>query len=376
MILVVSDCSGQAQLAVPEPLTRIRPDRFRRRRYLAESYWPMHTPVMTVTYRSATVGDSSGGGGRSSSGAGLSISGRCADCSTDFAVMSESAEVLVIDVRGQTCGGCNPGAEPVIGASPGGGDGLDRIVKVWWASSNDTGSRWRVLDLNRVEGTASYGPDEVPEKVQDQARARAVNTAWSQRLAGMLSAQFGNESWQAVDQAWQPGHCGIFAALATIIDQVWGQVVPSAVDGTRVVVRLVGLPPVVAALLPVAVTRSLNSGEFQFTQIADVLRALGPTVCVGTGYTAICDAVRRELGDLSTVPTAEALDRLSAAKIIHALGYDDDLPTIAELLAPSFVCMSAPVTVPTELGRGLLGSQQRIESRGTAPVAPSRFGTS
>ena len=345
----------------------------------------MHTYVMTVTYRHATVDDPPGGGGGwggwGGSGAARPISGQCGPCNTDFAVTCRPGEVLVIDVRGRTCPECNPRAEPAPGGSSGGGTdhGPGRTVKVWWASSSDSGSRWRVLDLDRVHGGAAYGPHRVPEGIPDRAQDRvgsaAVSAAWSHEVAPLLSAQLGAESWDAVSRAWQPGHCGILSALASTIDDVWANVVPSAVGGTRTVIRLVGVSPVLAALLPEAVTRSLSSGTFPFARIADLVQALGPTVCIGTGRAVVCDAVRRELGEISATPTPEALGRLGVPKVIRALAEHGGSPTIADVLrtAPA-VTQLAPAEV--KFPGGLIGSQKRMEHVGNAPTGPSTFGLS
>ena len=338
----------------------------------------MHTLAVTVTYRRhARVPDSSGrGGSGGASGAPerSPISRRCGRCNTEV-VTTVRQSALVVDVRGRTCGECNPSAEP-DGPAGGSSAGSGRSVKVSWAAGNDGAPRWRALVVDRECGIAAYRPDGVPDGVSDLAEARAVDSGWQRILATKLSDRLGAEGWDVVTDAWQPGHCGTLTALAMVLDDVWTHVVAAAVTGTRVQIRLVGLPPVVAALLPVVVTRPLLADGRPVLPAAELVRALGPAVCVGAGQAVACGIAHAEFGELSAPPTVGSLAGSSAFKLLRALDGHGAEQTAIRLPGPRFSRTEVPASASAArtFASGLVGNLERLENLVDAPDTASRFG--
>lgn len=247
---------------------------------------------------------------------------------------------------------------------------------MWWAAGNDGASRWRSLVVDRECGIAAYRPDGVPDGARDLAEAQAVDSGWQRILATKLSDRLGAEGWDVVTDAWQPEHCGILTGLATVLDDVWTHVVAAAVTGTWVQIRLVGLPSVVAALLPVVVTRPLFAGGRPILPAAELVRALGPAVCVGAGQAAACGIAHAEFGELSAPPTVDSFADSSASKLLRALDGHGAEQTAIRLPGPKVdrAAESAPASAPKKYPSGLAGHLERLENLVDAPDTASRFG--
>ena len=249
---------------------------------------------------------------------------------------------------------------------------------MWWAAGNDGAPRWRTLVVDRECGIAAYRPDGVPDGGRDLVEARAVDSGWQRILATKLSDRLGAEGWDVVTDAWQPGHCGTLTALAMVLDDVWTHVVAAAVTGTWVQIRLVGLPPVVAALLPVVVTRPLfaDGRPVPVLPAAELVRALGPAVCVGAGQAAACGIAHAEFGELSAPPTVGSFADSSASNLLLALDGHEAEQTAIRWPGPALdrAAVSAPASAARTFASGLVGNLERLENLVDAPDTASRFG--
>jgi hypothetical protein len=244
-----------------------------------------------------------------------------------------------------------------------------------------------VLHINPNGKAAEYGRDGIPATpVPTAAADEAVNAAWRDSTAPSMSERFGADNWAVVAEAWQPEHCAAVEALATVVDEVWASVVPAT--DTQIVIRLVGLPLVVAALvsevivwsslrtsIPLINLRPLAPEPAQTPAlVGELMRALGSAVCAGTGQASRCGRIRRELRGIPAQPDEEMLDRLGVTRILAG---HSSVASFAELIGAPRGPEKRPVAhaSPDASAGTLAQSRAFIAASDEAPTTPLYFGT-
>jgi hypothetical protein len=282
------------------------------------------------------------------------VQSSCELCETQISVTVRTAEVMVVEVRGNSCDSCNPAGVPAD-AQPQPEDlsvlEVEHTTHVWWAGSSEGDSRWRLMHEWIEDDGVRETQDVRPEPTMPDQPADPADKSWQVVLEPTLADIFGPD-WEPVGEAWQPAHCRIFDALAAILDGFWTRIVAAVQGATRVVIRLTGLPPVVAALLPEVTLRALPSTVLKtgsVTEVARLYRDVGPLICAATGHVTRCPEVRRRLGQVESVPTETALEALAAPRIRLALTATSDLPTLGDLLGqPRSRVFRLPAARPVE----------------------------
>lgn len=294
---------------------------------------------------------------------------RCDLCETFVVTTVQATESIVIDVRGPTCGTCNSAAEPPgAPSSPDAGpDKPVEEVQVFRGPGEDGAPRWRTSIGPDGGGSGGGRPTAGP---QEPLPPVVVDGSWERQLSDRLSRLMGVEEWVTVGELWEPAYCDIVVELADVLDHLLTQAVPAAPTGLLIRISLRELPLVVSALLAAgsAAPPSLGSESgSQVLRITPALRALGPTVCIGSGHGATCGTAAREFGTLSAPLTVGTLASSSARHALAAVGGGSSVRYFTPLLRLRHV-QAARVTP------GLVGSVDVLGQSGHAPRTASRFG--
>ena len=197
-----------------------------------------------------------------------------------------------------------------------------------------------------------------------------VDGSWERQLSDRLSRLLGAEEWATVAELWEPGYCDILGGLADVLDHLSIQTVPSTPRGLLIRISLPELPPVVSAVLAAGSTPPASLGSAsgsQVLQIAPALRALGPTVCVGSGHGGMCGTVAREFGAVSAPLTVGTFATSGARHALAAFGAGFTSRYLTPLLRLQHVQSSRAAP-------GLVGSVDVLRQSGHAPRTASRFG--
>jgi hypothetical protein len=194
----------------------------------------MHTCLMTVTY-----------------------------ASQESAERKKLPEILLVDVAPD--GGTTVTVGPVAG-SPGGSGTGDRTAarRMYWADPVVDAPGWQVFDPRPGHPFQTY---PAPEPSPPCGPAEESD-AWQRWIASRLADRLGDESWQVLKQRWQPEHCRIIEPLSKAVEA-------TARPGTRTVIRLTELPPIVAGMLADVASRASDAGALpQPTRLAQLVRGL------------------------------------------------------------------------------------------------------
>lgn len=113
-------------------------------------------------------------------------------------------------------------------------------------------------------------------------------------------------------------------------------------------VRLTGLPPVVAVLLPEVALRWIKSEQrtgLLLPRWSPFITIWAPLLCAATGHLTECTELEQMLGDVLILPTPEAFDRLPTADHHRhrAIGGRFCVPGARSGAACRSVSVSAPV---------------------------------
>jgi len=298
----------------------------------------------------------------------------CEDCGTAISITMASADVMVFQVRGNTCASCNPAAVKHRDSALH-EDRVEETLRAWWAGDSTAEARWSITRGRGDDRGVRPRRDFVPEPMVAENRLPEVDSEWRGRLAPLLADAVG-EAWQVAAEAWQPQYCRILDALAALLDFVWTEVVALAGGVTRLVIRLTGLPPVVAIALremTFRVPRTSWPANEPVGGIAVLYRAFGCLGCAATGHVTACAEVRRHLVHVPERPTTDALERLAPPRVLLALTATSDLPTLDDLLGRAPITRLAsgepPVVPPPDRPKVPIKSEAE-----TAPGLPHTIG--
>lgn len=203
------------------------------------------------------------------------------------------------------CEVCNPRAEPKIPSD----DGVT-FAKIWWASADgDHPPQWKIL-RGRPDGNIEYEVTETPPPAEGHVDA-SDTIAW---LTAVTLA--GTADWAFLAKVWQPEHCTMIETLARALDRM----AVSLSSAARIVVRMAGVPPVIASVV-VGVVRQLAAHEdlLPVAVLARSLREVGTTACAGTASIASCRSARQLLGSRPQQPTDRVIEMLGVQPAIAVL---------------------------------------------------------
>jgi hypothetical protein len=259
--------------------------------------------------------------------------GRCVACGTEQAVEVVAGAEIVLQVTGKGCEECNPG--------PGNNSSGERrsTIRVWWDAPNGQAPGWVAAGL---PGEAPAGPAPVPAPAP-AGRQAATDQAWLE-VAGSVPSCFEPAEWPAVAAAWRPEYCAVFGSVGALVRRFWAAVRGAA--GGQLMIRMAGVPALVAALLPELLARSFASESGQYSHELDVLlRKLGVLLCAGTGQASTCGSLHEELGRAPSALDRRLLERPDYRRVLGKIDGGPTLTSVAGLLGQP-VAVSGPPGPP------------------------------
>ncbi|WP_155546525.1 hypothetical protein [Amycolatopsis camponoti] len=287
----------------------------------------------------------------------VTASRACTDCETRVEI-AVNTDIMIITAHGNTCETCVPRSKKRVART----DTVPRTattLHVWWAPHPDGSGQWHVLRQRfideEVQQPAVPRPDatEAQEPTSDRldiagehpqvSSELVLSEGWQDPLRQDASEIFGKRDWLAIALVWGAVDCRMLGAFAVLLESFWLETVVGSDGSARMIVRLTGLPPLVAVLVPEAALRWANSDQpmaLPVSGMVAVYATLGPLLCASTGHRPECTDLERLLGDASKLPEAPRTPRPTALRL--ALAGRSGRPAIADLLAAYPVREHAP----------------------------------
>ncbi|MDP9795422.1 hypothetical protein J2S43_003934 [Catenuloplanes nepalensis] len=243
---------------------------------------------------------------KSGSGGRLRRNRWCEVCETRYNIDLDP-ERLVVDVVGLTCRMCNPRRRHVYPDRPQPIE-ADAVpastVKIWWASRAGVLPR---LTARRIDAASNVSEPFALVEPPLSVREGAARIDPDGSLRATVARRAHEPGRRLIAEAWRPEYCGLLVQLAYALDRL---AVTAITGGVRLVLRIVGAPPLVSALTADALARAVESADpAPLRAMSRELKATAIIQCLDTQSLDDCTAadVSDDLADLVSRWLTEAL---------------------------------------------------------------------